>query len=164
MLEFSTPDLVDRFFEEMQVGDAIFQHFGGHERFYGPISTVFCFEDSTHVAGSFDSPGQNRVLVVDGGASMRMALTGDEVLGRGIKNGWAGAIFNGCIRDTPLVNKMPIGVKALAAHPSKRIRRGEGVRNVAVSFAGVTFRPGDYVFADGDGFIVLSAENAKKVL
>ena len=153
----STPDLVDRFLDDIRVADPIFRDFGGHEAFRGEIATVFCFEDSTQVAASLDSPGNGRVLVIDGGASLRMALTGDQVLGRSIRNGWAGVIINGCVRDAPIVRELPIGVKALAPHPGRRIRRGEGARDVPVHFAGVTFLPGDYVFADATGIVVLTA-------
>ncbi|MBY4954575.1 ribonuclease E activity regulator RraA [Pantoea sp. DY-17] len=156
----STPDLVDHFFHHAFIADAGLHSFGGKEKFFGEIQTVFCFEDSTQIAANLDSTGQGKVLVVDGGGSLRMALTGDEVLGRGVSNGWEGVILNGCVRDLPNVRKLCVGVKALAAHPGKRIRRGEGVSGIPVNFKNVTFTPGDYVFCDETGIVVLPRDIA----
>jgi len=151
----STPDLVDAFYDEALVVDAGLFDFGGNKKFYGEIQTVYCFEDSTQVAACLDDDGTGKVLVVDGGASLRMALTGDQVMSRGLANGWQGVILNGCVRDWPIVRELQIGVKALAPHPGKRIRRGDGKRNVPVNFKGVTFLPGDYIFCDESGIVVL---------
>uniref|UniRef100_A0A061SPP2 4-hydroxy-4-methyl-2-oxoglutarate aldolase n=1 Tax=Tetraselmis sp. GSL018 TaxID=582737 RepID=A0A061SPP2_9CHLO len=101
--------------------------------------------------------GRGRVLVVDGGASERCALLGDQLAELGVKNGWSGVIVNGCIRDSEDIARMPIGVKALATCPLKSSKRDPGLRSVPVSFAGVTVRPGDYIYADKDGILV-SAE------
>ncbi|XYQ53409.1 ribonuclease E activity regulator RraA [Pectobacterium carotovorum] len=156
MINFtSTPDLVDAFYDEALVVDAGLLDFGGNKKFCGEIHTVYCFEDSTQVAASLNDDGTGKVLVVDGGASLRMALTGDLVIGRGMKNGWQGVILNGCVRDVPNVKELQIGVKALASHPGKRIRRGDGKRNVPINFKGVTFLPGDYIFCDESGIVVL---------
>lgn len=163
MTEFtSTSDLVDAFYEEAQVSHAGFHDYGGKLKFSGEIQTVWCYEDSTHVAGSLDSEGHGKVLVVDGAASLRMALTGDQVLGRGLKNGWAGIVIHGCVRDVVEVRELQIGVKALASSPGKRLRRGDGFRNIPVSFLGVDYVPGDYLFADETGIIVLPREIALK--
>lgn len=163
MISFtSTPDLVDAFFEEAQVADAGLIDFGGIKKFWGEIQTVYCYEDSTHIAGSLDTDGHGKVLVVDGGASLRMALTGDQVLGRAILNGWKGIILNGCIRDVPLVREMQIGAKAIASHPGKRFRRGDGKRNEPVNFLGLTFIPGDYIFCDETGVVVLPRALARE--
>lgn len=84
-----------------------------------------------------------------------MGLTGDQVISRGIKNGWQGVILNACVRDCQNLKELPIGVKALFTHPGKRIRRGDGKRNVQLNFKGVTFLTGDYIFCDENGIVVL---------
>lgn len=156
MIEFtSTPDLVDAFFEQALVADAGLRDFGGAKKFHGEIQTVYCYEDSTHIASNLEADGKGKVLVVDGGGSLRMALTGDEVLAIAIENGWQGVVINGCVRDWPIVSRLDIGVKALAPHPGKRLRRGDGKTNVPVSFNGITFTPGDYIFCDESGIVVL---------
>ena len=94
------------------------------------------------------------MLVVDGGASMRCALLGDQLAAMGVDNGWSGVIVNGCIRDSEDIGRMQIGVKALATYPLKSSKRDPGLRDVPVSFAGVTIRPGDYIYADKDGILV----------
>jgi regulator of ribonuclease activity A len=97
------------------------------------------------------------VLVVDGGGAMTYALFGGNLGKLAEENGWAGVVVNGCIRDTAELAACAIGVKALAAHPKRSSKRGRGESDVAVSFAGLKIRPGEWLYADGDG-IVVSAE------
>ena len=70
------------------------------------------------------------------------------------KNGWSGVVINGCIRDSEIVARIDIGVKALGTHPRKSLKRGLGERDITLRFAGVEFRPGDYLYADADGIVV----------
>jgi regulator of ribonuclease activity A len=98
--------------------------------------------------------GNGRVLVIDAGGSMRRAVVGDMLAQKAVDNGWVGIVVYGCIRDSAALADMPIGVKALGAHPMKTDKRGEGQRDIAVRFGGVTFRPGDWLYADEDGVIV----------
>ena len=72
----------------------------------------------------------------------------------GARNGWAGIVVYGCIRDSAELARLPIGVKALAANPLRSAKRGQGQRDVPVTFAGVTFMPGQYLYADADGIVV----------
>jgi len=118
------------------------------------MATVKVFEDNTLVRAALETPGAGRVLVVDGGGSRRCALLGDRLAQLAIDNGWAGLIINGCIRDSREVDAMDIGVKALAAHPAKSAKRGEGQEEISVAFAGVRFEPGCFVYADADGIVV----------
>ena len=72
-LSVSTPDLCDQYEDDVQVVEPLLSHYGAVSNFYGSISTVQCFEDNSLVAQQVKSPGLGRVLVVDGGASMRCA-------------------------------------------------------------------------------------------
>ena len=128
--------------------------FGGVLRFSGPASTVRCFENNPLVREALNEPGRGRVLVVDGGGSRRCALLGDNLASLAFTNGWAGVVINGCLRDAADIGSIPIGVKAIATHPLKSSKRDPGVRDVPVTFAGVTVCPGDWVYADMDGVIV----------
>jgi RraA family protein len=128
--------------------------FGGIVRFAGPASTVKCFENNPLVRLALNEPGNGRVLVVDGGGSKRCALLGDNLANTAFENGWAGVVINGCLRDAEDVKKIPLGVKAVAAHPLKSAKRDPGMRDVPLTFAGVTVNPGDWVYADMDGVIV----------
>lgn len=152
-MEFATTDLTDDH-PETQVAEPLFSDFGGARSFAGPIETVSVFEDNVLVRAALETPGEGRVLVVDGGGSRRCALVGDVLAGLGISNGWAGIVVNGCVRDTAVTASLEIGIKALAARPNRSEKRGEGRTGVAVSFAGVTFRPGAWLYADADGIIV----------
>jgi regulator of ribonuclease activity A len=149
-----TADLCDEHGDELQVCEPIFQMFGGRRAFAGPVSTVRCFEDNTRVKEAVDGPGDGRVLVVDGGGSRRRALFGDKLGSAAVKNGWAGVIIYGCIRDSGELGQMNLGLRALGTMPLRSDKRGEGERDIPVRFAGATFRPGDYVYVDEDGVVV----------
>ena len=150
----NTTDLCDKHADTIDVSEPIFGDFGGVEKFFGPISTVKTFEDNTLVRAALESAGDGRVLVVDGGGSMRCALLGDNLAQLAIDNGWAGIVIHGCIRDAAAIGDMPIGVKALATHPRKSVKQNYGWRDVPVEFAGVRFIPGHWLYADMDGIIV----------
>ncbi|GLC35565.1 hypothetical protein PLESTM_000338200 [Pleodorina starrii] len=136
----------------------LFRDFGGKLRFSGQASTVKCYENNPLVRKALEEPGNGRVLVVDGGGSLRCALLGDMLAENGVKNGWSGIIVHGCIRDSADIARMPLGVKALATHPLKSSKRDPGQRDVPVTFGGVTVHPADWVYADGDGILVSKEE------
>lgn len=134
--------------------------FGGRLNFSGRAATVKCFENNPLVRATLGEPGAGRVLVVDGDASLRCALLGDKNAAMAFANGWSGIIINGCIRDSLDISKIDLGVKALATSPPHFIssKRDPGLRDVPLSFAGVTVTPGDWVYADGDGVLVSKEE------
>jgi regulator of ribonuclease activity A len=156
-LSKATADLCDEFGDQVQVCEPIFSPFGGRHSFYGEISTIRCFEDNSRVREAVESPGQGKVLVVDGGGSRRRALLGDRLGHVAVANGWAGMVIYGCIRDSTELGRMDLGIRALGTMPLRSEKRGDGERDVLVRFAGVSFRPGDFVYADEDGIVVASA-------
>jgi regulator of ribonuclease activity A len=149
-----TADLCDEHGERVQVCEPIFLAYGGRKSFHGPVSTVRCFEDNSRVKEAVEGPGEGRVLVVDGGGSRRRALLGDKLGEAAVRNGWAGVIVHGCIRDSAELGRIDLGIRALGTIPLRSDKRGEGERDVPVRFAGVTFRPGEFVYVDEDGVIV----------
>jgi regulator of ribonuclease activity A len=153
-VDFKTADLSDRYDEHVRICDPIFRDFGGRNRFCGPVVTVKCFEDNSPIKAALAEPGQGRVLVVDAGGSMRCAMLGDLIAAGAVEQGWAGVVLYGCIRDSRDIAAMPLGVKALGTHPRKSLRRGEGQRDISVTFAGVRFAPGDQVYCDEDGILL----------
>ena len=132
----------------------VFPSFGGVESFAGPAFTVKCFEDNSLVKAAVDSPGQGRVLVVDGGGSVRRALVGGNLAAAAARNGWAGVVVYGAVRDVAELRAAAVGIRALALMPLPTEKRNEGQSGVAVQLAGVTVRPGDWVYADADGVVV----------
>ncbi|MCC5885951.1 MAG: ribonuclease E activity regulator RraA [Gammaproteobacteria bacterium] len=153
MTAASLPDLCDAFADIVTVLEPMFSDFGGLEFFGGPVVTVKCFEDNSLVAEQVALPGKGRVLVVDGGGSMRCALLGDNLAQKAADNDWAGILIYGCVRDVEILADIPVGVQALAAHPRRSVKKGIGELNVPVTFAGVTIRPGDHLYADANGVI-----------
>jgi regulator of ribonuclease activity A len=118
------------------------------------VVTLKCFEDNSHVRQLLEGPGQGRVLVVDGGGSDRCALVGGNLGLLAVKNGWAGIIVNGCVRDSQELLECAVGVWAIATHPRRSDRQGAGQRDIPVDMAGVTVRPGNWCYADADGILV----------
>jgi len=155
-MSLATTDLSDAHADSVEHAAPIFRDFGGKLAFSGPIATLKLFEDNALVRKTLEGPGEGRVLVVDGGGSLRCALFGGNLAELAVRNGWAGVVINGCVRDMAEIGAAQVGVKALAAHPKRSERRGLGDVNVPVRFAGVTFRPGEWLYADQDG-IILSA-------
>lgn len=156
-MNFKTSDLCDVHGASLRVLDPILRSFGGRTVCAGPIRTVKVFEDNALVRATLSSPGNGAVLVVDGGGSLRRALVGDQLAQLAVDNHWAGILVWGCIRDSAQVATMPVAVFALATQPMRANRIGVGDVDATVTFGGVTFRPGDMVYADEDGIVVASA-------
>ena len=158
---FATCDLCDVHkndcSDQFRVLPPVFKNFGGRARFSGPVSTVKCFEDNSLVKAAVDSPGEGRVLVVDGGASLRRALVGGNLGAAAARNGWAGVVVDGCVRDVIELAQCHIGLRALAAMPLPTEKRGEGQRDIPVQIQGVWVRPGDWLYADEDGMVVMAS-------
>lgn len=156
MPELLTTDLCDTFEDKVRVVEPMFSSFGGHNAFHGRIATLKLFEDNSLVRKAVESAGDGRVLVIDGGGSLRRALVGDQLAALAVKNGWSGIVVYGCIRDSRAIADMDLGVLALDTHPMKTIKRNVGEADIPVTFGGVTFVPGEWLYADEDGVIVSS--------
>lgn len=131
-----------------------FKSYGAVKSFWGEVVTVKCFEDNSRVKELLATDGTGKVLVVDGGASMRCALMGDMIAESAVKNHWNGVIIYGCVRDVDAIAGLNLGVHALAAIPCKSNRKGLGEVGVGLSFGGVNIQSGDYVYADNNGIII----------
>jgi regulator of ribonuclease activity A len=152
-MSFITCDLCDDHADVVSVCEPMFSNFGGVPAFGGAIVTAKCFEDNSRIKELLASAGEGRVLVVDGGGSLRCALLGDMIAESAVTQGWAGVIVYGCIRDVDAIAELDLGVQALASIPLKSVRKGVGEVDVPVTFGGITFRPGEYVYADNNGII-----------
>lgn len=161
-MSFATADLCDQHEPDIRAGririvSPMFRSYGGRSAFSGPIATLKLFEDNSYVRKALEQPGEGRVLVIDGGGSLRRALVGDQLAALGVSKGWSGILVYGCIRDSAAIQTMDIGVQALATHPQKTDKKNVGEMDVAVCFGGVTFLTGEWLYADQDGILV-SAE------
>lgn len=167
-IAFATCDLCDvhksDFTGDFRVLPPVFRDFGAVKKFAGPVVTVKCFEDNTLVKAAVDSPGYletpqgrvGKVLVVDGGGSLRKALLGGNLGAAAARNGWAGVVIDGCVRDTAELAGHAVGIRALAAMPLPTEKRQQGQADVAVQVQGVWVRPGDWLYADEDGIVLAS--------
>ncbi|NEX59864.1 ribonuclease E activity regulator RraA [Noviherbaspirillum galbum] len=156
---FATCDLCDG--NEDKLGNdtlavlpPVFKHFGKQVKFSGRARTLKVFEDNVLVRAALETPGNGDVLVVDGGGSLRCALVGGNLGKLAEKNRWSGIIVHGCVRDSAELDACNVGIRALAIHPQRSIRKGVGDSDLAVGIAGVTVRPGDWIYADEDGVLV----------
>jgi regulator of ribonuclease activity A len=150
----ATADLLDEH-PDAAVCALAFRQFGGVASIDGEIATVQCFEDNVLVRRCVSEPGDGRVLVVDGGGSLRVALVGDNIASIAQANGWAGLIIHGCVRDSAALRELAIGIKALGTHPKPSGKAGEGELDAPVTFGGVMFHPAGRVASDDDGIVVL---------
>lgn len=144
-----------------------FRDFGAIRKFCGPVVTVKCHEDNTLVKAAVDSPGfedtpLGRVSKVPwwsiGGGSLRRALLGGNLGAAAARNGWAGVVIDGCVRDVAELADQQVGIRAFA-RPACRCRpkkRNEGQKDIAVQIQGHWVRPGDWLYADQDGMVVAS--------
>lgn len=154
----STCDLCDRFREAAEPGfrvlPGVFRSYGGRAAFHGPVRTVRCFEDNSVLRTLVQGPGQGAVLVVDGGGSLRRALLGGNLAGFAARNGWAGVLIHGAVRDLQELRAADVGIFALGHCPMPTAKRSEGAEGEPVRIAGEWIRPGDWLYADEDGVVV----------
>jgi len=161
MQSLKTTDVSDQWGERAQMCAPLFRDFGGQTAFHGPIATAICPDDNSKVREMLGEPGAGRVLVVEAQASSRCAMLGDLLAQLAVDNGWAGVLVHGYIRDSAEMVHMPLGVKALGTLPRKSEKRGAGETQVTLHFAGVEFRPGDLLYADADGVLVIAAADVE---
>jgi len=150
----STADLLDEHPDALVCPLPLVQY-GGLAAFEGPVATVRCFEDNVLVKARVSEPGEGRVLVIDGGGSLRVALLGDMIAGLAAASGWAGIVVNGGVRDVAVLRHLPIGIKALGSCPRPSGKEGAGEVDVLVELGGIAIRPGARLVSDDDGVIVL---------
>ncbi len=153
-MTFITPDLCDNYPEIVRVLEPMLRNYGGRSSFGGEIVTIKCVEDNSMGREQVAKPGRGKVLVVDAGGSLRRACLGDMLAEKAVANGWEGIVMYGCIRDADAIAALDLGVQAINTHPMKTEKRGLGDLNVTVTFGGVDFIPGEYVYADNNGVIV----------
>jgi regulator of ribonuclease activity A len=158
-MAFTTCDLCDANEDKLDDGTLAvlppgMVRLGKRTKFFGPAVTLKVFEDNVLVRSALEQPGYGKVLVVDGGGSLRCALVGGLLGQLAEKNGWAGIVVNGCVRDAEELNGCDIGLRALATHPQKSKKKGAGDINIRIDVAGVAVNPGDWIYADLDGVLV----------
>ncbi|MEV4297774.1 ribonuclease E activity regulator RraA [Microbispora rosea] len=153
-MSFATADLYDAHGDALHSCVTQFRSYGSRTRFSGQIATVRCLEDNALVKQVLATPGEGRVLVVDGGGSLRTALLGDLIATAAVENAWAGVVINGAVRDTAALAGFDLGIKALGANPRKSAKTGLGEIDVPVNFGDVTFAPGAWLYSDEDGILV----------
>ena len=154
-MTLATADLYDEHGDALIVLESQFCHFGGKRVFGGEITTLKVFEDNSLVKAALGQPGDGKVLVVDGGESLRYALLGDNLAAMGVKNGWSGLVIAGAIRDSVLIGDMDIGVYAMGTNPRKTKKQNRGDRDVPIEIAGATLRAGMWIWVDEDGAVLL---------
>ena len=150
-----TADLVDEHGEAIASCDVQLRQFGGRQLFTGVVRTIRCDQDNALVKSTLAKNGAGQVLVVDGGGSLHTALMGDLIAATAVLNGWAGVIINGAVRDVAALRRLDLGIKALGSNPRKSAKDGAGEVDVPVTFGGVEFSPGQQLWSDDDGIVVL---------
>ncbi len=153
----NTCDLCDRFEDRARVLELPLRDYGGRIAFSGTVSTVKALEDNSLVREAVGEAGSGRVLVIDGGGSLRRAMLGDMLAEKAVANGWSGVLVHGAIRDSAAIGALGLGVKALGTCPRRTDKLGQGLRDVPVTFGGLVIAPGQWLAADGDGVVLMDA-------
>ncbi|OOE68613.1 ribonuclease E activity regulator RraA [Salinivibrio kushneri] len=153
-MEYNTSELCDMYPEHVDVVEPMFSSYGGRSSFGGQITTVKCFEDNGLIREMAEQGGEQRIMLIDGGGSLRRALIDGEIAQLAADNDWAGMIVYGCVRDVDTIDEIDIGIQALASIPVGTDEQGIGETDVPVNFGGVTFLPDDHVYADTTGVIL----------
>ncbi|WP_026957624.1 MULTISPECIES: ribonuclease E activity regulator RraA [Aliagarivorans] len=157
-MEYNTSELCDLYADTVDVVEPMFASFGGRSSFGGEVTTIKCFENSGLINQMVQEPGTGRVLLIDGGGSLRRALIDLSIAETAAENEWEGIIVYGCVRDVDALEELELGVQALASIPvGADVENDTGEENVPVNFGGVTFLPEDHVYADTTG-VILSPE------
>jgi regulator of ribonuclease activity A len=151
----ATADILDEHDGKASVCELELRQYGGVRSFAGPIATVRCYEDNHLLKQRLSEPGEGRVLVVDGGGSVRVALVGDKIAALARDNGWAGVVINGAVRDVATLPDVEVGIRALGSNPRRSAKEGTGEPDVPLVFGGITFHPGATLYSDDDGVVVL---------
>ena len=153
-MEYNTSALCDIYSEQVDVVEPMFSNFGGSASFAGQLTTVKCFEDNGIIRSILEEDGEGRVLLIDGGGSLRRALIDAEIAALAEDNNWEGIIVYGCVREVDELEDMSIGIQALASIPVSAVNQNIGEIDVPVNFGGVTFLPEDYLYADNTGILI----------
>ncbi|MEU7937095.1 ribonuclease E activity regulator RraA [Microbispora bryophytorum] len=153
-MSFATADLYDAHGDALRSCVTQFRSYGSRTRFFGQIVTVRCLEDNALVKQVLATSGEGRVLVADGGGSLRTALLGEMIATSAVENRWAGVVINGAVRDTAALTRLDLGIKALGVNPRKSAKTGLGEIDVPVNFGDVSFPPGAWLYSDEDGILV----------
>ena len=161
-MSFATTDLCDQFEDDIHAGQIqilppVLKHYGGQNTFCGQAVTLKVFEDNSLIKQILETEnGTGKILVIDGGASLRCALVGGNLANAAVKNGWAGIIVDGAVRDLNEMQPLPIGIMALALNPLRAVKRNTGVRDLSVQIQGVRVHPNDWIYVDVDGALISS--------
>jgi regulator of ribonuclease activity A len=153
-VDFATADLIDDYEDELVGCSTQFRSYGAVSRFSGPVETIRCLEDNALIRSMLATPGSGRVLVVDGGGSLRRALVGDMIAASAVSNSWAGVVINGAVRDLVALRGLDLGIKALGSNPRRSAKESVGETSVPVSFGEAEFRPGMWLYSDEDGIVL----------
>ena len=136
------------------MAEPLFREYGGLAQFAGPIETIQVFEDNALVRKALEQDGLHRVLVIDGGGSLRCALLGGRLASVAHRNGWSGILIHGCVRDSAELSQVPVGIRALNTAPMRSTNEGRGEVGIGLRFAGLAFKPGQFLYADADGVLL----------
>jgi len=153
-MDYNTSLLCDIYAETIDVVEPLLTNFGGRSSFAGEVVTIKCFESVGLIYKTLENNGAGKVLLVDGGGSLRRALINANIAELAVSNGWEGLVVNGCVREVDALEELDIGIQAITAIPVGAEDNEIGEINMPVNFAGVSFLPEDILYADSTGIII----------
>ena len=115
-----------------------------------------------HKAITVAEPGD--VIVIDGEGFTETAYLGELMSASCNANGLSGIVVDGAVRDQKDIADMDLPVYARGVHPKGPFKHDGGSINVPVTCGGATVAPGDIVVGDGEGVVVVPANDAEATL
>jgi regulator of ribonuclease activity A len=153
-MSFFTADICDEYSDRVSVLESGYGNYGGADKCQGEIVTLKLDRNNADLKELLrDVDGMGKVVVVDVDRAW-YAVVGENLMQFAQQNNYSGILVNGYIRDTFQIRDIPVALFALGTCPRKYIPTTEGELNVPLSFGGVDFNSGDYLYADTDGVIV----------
>ena len=154
----SVPDICDEHPNAVQVGNLNLTSFGGEESFYGKIETISCPDDNSIVKELLNSPGKNRVLIIDAKGVSHASMVGDQIATKALENNWNGIIVDGYVRDIEVLKTIPIGIYAKGTIPKKTDKKDLGSFGVDIFVGGIFIQPDNWVYIDSNGWVISKSE------
>lgn len=120
-------------------------------------------ENST-VHRAIDTAPAGSVLVIDAGGYPARAIWGSITSAKSLTRGLAGAVIDGASRDIETIRELGFSVFARGLSAAGPNKGWDGDVGGTITCGGVAVRPGDLVFADLDGIVVVPRELEDTVL
>lgn len=129
----------------------------------GMASTVRCRGDFLSVIKALDEARENEVLIIDGGGE-KIALSGELFSYEAKRKGLSGIVVDGACRDSSKIRKLRFPFYSRSITPMAGTASTIFATQIDVVCGGVQILPGDIIFGDSDGVVVINPGEVEDIL